>query len=73
MHKQTSHFPVLTPRAILTNVCDGVQPVFLKINQARLTSAFVCVGWLGVLFGYELVFVASVQIQASLSDFATVG
>lgn len=45
---------------------------FLKIKQARLTFMFVCVGRLSVLFRYELVFVASVQIQASLSDFATV-
>ncbi len=31
-------------------------------------NIFVCVGQLGVLFGYEMVFVASVQIQALLSD-----
>ncbi len=70
--KQTSQFPVRTPRAIFTNVCNDVQPVFLKIKWVSLTSTFVCVGRLGVLFGCEMVFVASVQIQASLSDLATV-
>lgn len=45
---------------------------FLKIKQARLTFTFVCVGRLSILFRYELDFVASVQIQASFSEFVTV-